>query len=66
MNRIICEFKSDTGSDGYITGYSSTFGNIGSYKDIVAPGYFTTRSPYPRSSRLIASASSCVSNTVTN
>ena len=40
MDRIICEFKSDTGSDGYFTGYGSMFGNIDSYGDIVAKGAF--------------------------
>jgi uncharacterized protein len=42
MQHIICPFeiKSDTGNDGYITGYGSVFGNIDSYGDIVAKGAF--------------------------
>jgi HK97 family phage prohead protease len=40
MDRIICEFKSDTGNDGCISGYGSVFGNIDSYGDIVARGAF--------------------------
>jgi uncharacterized protein len=41
MERIICEFKSSTSDEGYISGYGSIFGNIDSYGDIVAKGAFT-------------------------
>jgi uncharacterized protein len=40
MDRLTCEFKADTGSEGYITGYGSVFGNVDACGDIVAPGAF--------------------------
>ncbi len=40
MDRIICEFKSATGSDGFISGYGAAFGNVDSYGDVIAPGAF--------------------------
>jgi hypothetical protein len=44
MQHFLCPFeiRSDNSNDGTITGYGSTFGNIDSYGDTVAPGAFKT------------------------
>lgn len=41
LQRKSFAFKADAKSDGTFTGYASVFGNLDSYREIVAPGAFT-------------------------
>lgn len=41
LHRKAFAFKADTKEDGTFTGYASVFGNLDSYREIVAPGAFS-------------------------